>query len=307
MVSAVQENSAAQLDKRAALPFAKYLVTHGLTPATALFTVRQLIDERRDAGVKWRRAFALDAMSYDVFRNLVRRNEVAFATFFSNSTAHLQHYYWRNFRPEIFSLPSPPEDHTSLSDAMLQGYRNNDQLIGRFLADFPDDRLIFATALSQQPWDTTKCTYRPKDFDKLLRLIGIDMTGAEVAPLMAEEFLLSFSDESAADRAIAKLTECRVGDEPLFRMQDADGPRFKAGCAINKWSPDRTMLTLPDANQVPFDDYFYRIHSLRSGRHHPDGCFWVQSATPRRIDERYRLRRWLRPSSGSSASVRPHT
>jgi hypothetical protein len=289
VVSAVQENSADQLDKRAALPFAKYLVTHGLTPATARSTVRQLIDERRDPGVKWRRSFALDAMSYDVFRKLVRRHEVAFATFFSNSTAHLQHYYWRNFRPEIFSLPSPPEDHTSLSDAMLEGYRNNDHLIGRFLSDFPDDRLVFATALSQQPWDTTKCTYRPKDFDQLLRLIGIDMTSAEVAPLMAEEFLLSFPDGSAAERAIGQLSQCRVDGEPLFRMQEAEGPRFKAGCAINEWAPDRTMMTLPDGQQVPFDDYFYRIHSIRSGRHHPDGCFWVQSDTPRRVEERIPL------------------
>ncbi|MBB3605182.1 hypothetical protein FHT40_004866 [Mycolicibacterium sp. BK556] len=289
VVSAVQENSADQLDKRAALPFARYLATHGLTPATALSTVQQLLGERRDPGVKWRRSFALDAMSYDVFRNLVRRHNVAFATFFSNSTAHLQHYYWRNFRPEIFSLPSPPEDHSSLADAMLEGYRNNDQLIGRFLADFPDDRLVFATALSQQPWDTTKCTYRPKDFDQLLGLIGIDMTSAEVAPLMAEEFLLSFPDEAAAQRAIAQLTECRVSDQPLFRMQEAEGPRFKAGCAINEWSQGRTMMTLPDGRQAPFDEYFYRIHSLRSGRHHPDGCFWVQSPTPRRVDERIPL------------------
>lgn len=289
VVSAVQENSADQLDKRAALPFAAYLATHGLTPSTAVSTARQLLDERRDPGVKWRRSFALDAMSYDVFRNLVRRHNVAFATFFSNSTAHLQHYYWRNFRPEMFSLPSPAEDHTSLSDAMLEGYRNNDRLLGRFLADFPDDRLVFATALSQQPWDTTKCTYRPRDFDQLLGLVGVDMTSAEVAPLMAEEFLLSFADDTAADDAFARLTECRVGDQPLFRMQKAEGPRFKAGCAINEWAHGRTMVTLPDGRQLPFDEQFYRIHSLRSGRHHPDGCFWVQSPNPRRVDERIPL------------------
>ena len=289
VVSAVQENSAEQLDKRAALPFIGYLATHGLRPATARAVMQQLLDERRDPGVKWRRAFALDAMSYDVFRNLVRRHEVAFATFFSNSTAHLQHYYWRNFRPEAFSVPSPPEDHASLDDAILQGYRNQDRLVGRFLADFPDDRLVFVTALSQQPWDTTKCTYRPKDFDRLLELIGIDMTHAEVAPLMAEEFLLSFPDDASADRAMAAMADSHIGDEPLFRMQHADGPRFKAGCAINDWSPDRMMMTFPDGRQAPFDEYFYRIHSIRSGRHHPDGCFWVQSGTPRRVDERVPL------------------
>lgn len=289
VVSAVQENSAEQLDKRAAPPFMAFLATHGLTPTTVRSTVKQLIAERRDPGVKWRRPFILDAMAYDVFRNLVRSHEVAYATFFSNSTAHLQHYYWRNFRPESFSVPSPPEDHPSLRDAVLAGYRNHDHLIGRFLSDFNDDRLVFVTALSQQPWDTTKCTYRPKDFDRLLQLVGIDQDGAEVSPLMAEEFLLSFRDESAAEHARARLMESRIGDEPLFRMQDAEGPRFKAGCAVNEWSPDGVVVTLPNGQQVPFDELFYRIHSLRSGRHHTDGCFWVQSPTPRQVEERVPL------------------
>jgi hypothetical protein len=124
----------------------------------------------------------------------------------------------------------------------------------------------------------------------LLQLVGIDMAGAEVAPLMAEEFLLTFPDDSAAEIAMARLGEARIGDgEPLFRMQSAEGPRFKAGCAVNDWSPHRASATMPDGRQVPFDDLFYRIHSIRSGRHHPDGCFWVQSAAPRRVEERVPL------------------
>lgn len=289
VVSAVQENSANSLDKRAALPFLSYLATHGLAPATAVSAARQLIDERRDRGVKWRRSIVLDAISYDVFRNLVRRHEIAYATFFSNTTAHFQHYFWRNFRPESFSVPSPPEDHPSLAGAVLAGYRNHDRLIGRFLSDFPDDRLIFVTALSQEPWDTTKCMYRPKDFDRLLELVGIDAAGAAVAPVMAEEFLLSFLDEAAADDVIARLKDSRIGDEPLFRIQRSEAIRFTVGCAIYDWSPDQGMITLPDAKQVPFEELFVRIHTIRSGRHHPDGCFWVQSTTPRRVEEKIPL------------------
>ena len=148
--SAVQENSSDRLDKRAAIPFLTYLATHGLTSATVVAAVRQLLDERRDPGLKWRRSLVLDSMSYDLFRSLVRRHDVAYATFFSNSTAHFQHYFWRNFRPEGFSAPPPPEDHPSLSDAVLTGYRNYDRLIGRFLSDFPNERLVFTTALSAQ-------------------------------------------------------------------------------------------------------------------------------------------------------------
>jgi hypothetical protein len=229
-------------------------------------------------------------MSYDLFRNLMRRHDVAYATFFSNSTAHFQHYFWRNFRPESFSAPPPPEDHPSLTDAVLTGYRNYDRLLGRFLSDFPNERLVFATALSQEPWDTTWCTYRPQDFDRLLEVLGIDASRTAVEPVMADEFFLSFPDQAAADEAMQRLRDSRIGNEPLFRTQQNEPLRVKICCAVNEWSAERQAdVTLPGGKHERFDTLFYRIHSIRSGRHHPDGCFWVQSAAPRRVEEKIPL------------------
>ena len=289
VVSAVQENSAGKLDKRAAGPFLAYLAANGLTTATAVSAVRQLVQERRDPGVKWRRSVILDALSYDVFRNLVRRHEVAYATFFSNSTAHFQHYFWRNFRPESFSVPAPLEDHPSLSEAVLAGYRSHDRLIGRFLSDFPDDRLVLVTALSQQPWDTTKCTYRPRDFQQLLKAVGIDPAVATVEPIMAEGFCISFPDSMTRDDGVANLRRSAVGGEPLFDVQQTEALRVGVYCSVNDWHPERTMVTLADDSTIPFDELFYRIHTIRSGRHHPDGSFWVQSKSPRRVEEKVPL------------------
>ena len=288
--SAVQENSAERLDKRAAVPFLAYLATHGLTPATVVAAARQLIDERRDPGLKWRRSLVLDALSYDLFRSLMRRNDVAYATFFSNSTAHFQHYFWRNFRPEDFSAPPPAEDHASLSEAVLTGYKNYDRLLGRFLSDFPNERLVFATALSQEPWDTTWCTYRPHDFDRLLDVLGIDTPRAAIEPVMAEEFFMTFPDQSAADDGMKRLNEARIGDEPLFRIEQSEPLRVKLCCAVNDWyAAGHAVVTLPGGREERFDSLFYRIHSIRSGVHHPDGCFWVQSSAPCRVDEKMPL------------------
>lgn len=288
--SAVQENSADRLDKRAAVPFLAYLGTHGLTRRTAVAVARQLLDERRDPGLKWRRSLVLDSMSYDVFRHLMRRYDVAYATFFSNSTAHFQHYFWRNFRPEAFSVPPPPEDHPSLSDAVLIGYRNYDRLLGRFLRDFPNERLVFATALSQEPWDTTWCTYRPHDFGRLLDVVGIDKSRTTAEPVMADEFFLSFADQRAGDEALQRLNDSRIGGEPLFRIEQHEPLRVKLCCAVNDWyAAGDAVVTLPGGKEQRFDALFYRIHSLRSGVHHPDGCFWVQSSAPRRFDEKIPL------------------
>ena len=288
--SAVQENSAGRFDRRAALPFIIYVGKHGLTPATLVALVRQLVDERRDRAVKWRRSLILDSLSYDVFRNLMRRHDIAYATFFSNSTAHFQHYFWRNFRPELFSAPPPPEDHPSLSEAVLTGYRSYDRLLGRFLSDFPDERLVFATALSQEPWDTTKCTYRPRDFDQLLDSLGVDSSLVSVEPVMAEEFALSFSDQVTADETMRRIGECLIGGTPLFRSKQSDLLRVLIGCTVNDWhAAGDAEVTFPGGRRERFDSLFYRIHGIRSGRHHPDGCFWVTSANPRRVEEKVPL------------------
>jgi len=279
--SAVQENSTDRLDKRAAAAFVGYLATHGLTFNTAVTVARHLLDESRDRGLRWRRSLILDAIAYDVFRTLVRRHDVAYATFFSNSTAHLQHYFWRNFRPEGFSTPPPRDDHSSLADAILTGYRENDRLIGRLLSDFPEDRLIFVTALSQQAWDTTKCMHRPKNFDNLLQLLGIDTSRTAVEPVMAEEFYLAFADGAAADYAVERLSKSRIGAEPLFQLERKDALLVKVGCAVYNFLADDAIVELPDGTLVGFGELFYRIHGVRSGRHHPDGCFWVQSPNPR--------------------------
>lgn len=286
VVSAVQENSTAKLDKSSFVPFLRYLTTHGLTFGTAMSAARQLFQERRDGGLKWRRSINLDEISYDVFRNLVQRHDVAYATFFSNSTAHFQHYYWRNFRPECFEVPPPADDHISLTEAMLTGYRNHDRLLGRVLSDFADDRIILVTALSQEPWDTTKCTYRPLNVEALLTAMGVDLAETTVEPVMAEEFLLSFANKSTEQDALAQLSSCKIDEDPLFSVQETEPLRFKIGCVVNDWVVNDLIVGLPDGKKVPFRDLFVRIHGLRSGRHHPDGCFWVQSAKPRRMQDK---------------------
>ena len=131
---------------------------------------RQLVTERLNRGVKWRRAALFDQIQYDVFRTYAREHAVRFASFFSNSTAHYQHLYWRNMEPQRFADPPGASDDPSLRDAIRDGYRSMDRLIGKFVADFPGATLIFATALSQEPYTGPVIrNYRPISFAGVLR------------------------------------------------------------------------------------------------------------------------------------------
>jgi hypothetical protein len=98
-----------QLTRAEYAAFLRFMVTHGLSLSTVMAIAGQLASElRRRYG--WRRVAILDRIQWDVFRYYYRRVRPHFATFFLNSTAHLQHKFWRNMDPEPFKIrPSAGE------------------------------------------------------------------------------------------------------------------------------------------------------------------------------------------------------
>ena len=73
----------------------------------------------------------LDRLQFDLFRWHWRRARPAFSTFFLNSTAHFQHFYWRNLEPERFSVRPGADEQRAYADAVLFGYRQMDRLVAR--------------------------------------------------------------------------------------------------------------------------------------------------------------------------------
>jgi hypothetical protein len=156
-----------------------------------------------------------------------------------------------------------------------------DRLIGRMLRDYPDDVLVLCTALSQQPWvSTTKCTFRPRHFDTLLEFARVTVETA-VKPVMAEQFHVECLDEEAATLAEARLQELTLDEEPLMAVK-REGSSVFAGCRINDAAlVDRPVTRRSDGSRQRFGDLFYMIHTMRSGRHHPDGVLWLRTGRHR--------------------------
>jgi hypothetical protein len=287
----VQESSGDGAGSKAELlKFGLFLLRHGLTLGSVRMIVRQLWQERRDPGVKWRRASLLDHLQYDLFRALNRRFGVHFATFFCNSTAHYQHYYWRNMQPERFAVPPPATDHPSLRGAIVYGYQMMDRLLGRFLADYPNGTLMLCTALSQRPWvETTKCTYRPHHFEDLLEFAGVSPSLASVKPVMAEEFHLDCPTEDAASLTETRLVGLTVDGEPAMKVE-RNGKSLFAGCRlIDADVVERSITRSPDSATRRFGDLFHMVHTMRSGRHDTDGILWVRNGQHRVIGDRVPL------------------
>lgn len=270
--------------------FARFMLRNGLTAGTVAAIARQLLHERLNPGIRWQRACLLDRLLYDAFRSLNRRCNVRFATFFCNSTAHFQHYYWRNLEPKRFEVPVPAGDDPSLADAIPYGYRMMDGLVGRLLADYPDTVLALCTALSQQPWtDTTKCTFRPERFEDLLAFARVAPRSVQVKPVMAEEFYLECPTPAYAGVVEQRLAELTVGDEPLMKVQ-RNGLSLFTGCRLtDARALEQTVTRGSDGFSRPFRDLFHMVHTMRSGRHHPDGVLWVRNGRHRLIEEKVAL------------------
>lgn len=275
------------------LRFVRFMAGHGLSVRTVLDTLRQLGGEARARTGKWRRAAILDDLLWDVFRAEYRRIRPTLATFFLNSTAHYQHYYWRNHDPDPFEIKPAEDEPADHADAILFGYRTMDRIVGECLAlAAPDTSVVLCTALGQQPltrYDEAggRQLFKPRDIPALLAFAGVTAP-CRVAPVMAEEFRLFFDDEAAAVDAAARLEALQLAGEPVLRLRRT-GAELYAGCAAGSVAAvvgQPVTSRLGDAS-APFDRLFYPIEAgLKSGMHHREGLLWmkVPGVRPRRLE-----------------------
>lgn len=277
--------------------FGAFMVRHGLSAGSVLAALKQLAEERA-ANVKWRRAMILDRLQWDVFASLWKREKPDFATFFLNSTAHFQHFHWREFEPELFKVRSSDEDQKAFAETVSEGYRNMDRIVGQAMAlAGKSHNLVLLTALSQQPMlthedDGGRQIFRHRDIGGLLAFAGVE-PGWEYAPIMSQQFLLHFASEDAAAAAAAKIEGLRLSDgrQPMWARRT--GVTLDAGCMIEQIPAEETQVLSTASNAARgFFELFYPLEALRSGKHHPDGVFWVHGPgiAPQRLTDRVSLR-----------------
>lgn len=282
--------------------FLAFMVRHGLSLGTVKAIVQQLLSERTGDQC-WKRAVLLDKLQFDVFQSYYRTTRPHFSSFFSNSTAHFQHYYWREMEPHRFQVQPTGEKSAAHENAILFGYQEMDKLIDRFLAlADPDTIVIFATAISQQPCliyeeQGGKVMYRPRDFSRLMNLAEVTEPYT-IAPVMAEVFNIHLDNEDDAARVAAKLGTLYVGDSQAMLLHKW-GAVINAKCQLHYKLPMSTNLSRRDCPEVvPFFDIFYQHGDMKSGIHNPDGMLWI-----RMPEKRHRLHQGKVPLASLAPTI----
>lgn len=263
------------------LNFGRFMLANGLSLKTVTRTMRQLASELTNP-VSWKRAMILDRLQWDVFRKIYRNERPTLSTFFLNSTAHYQHYFWREMEPERFKSKSAPDVQARYGDAIRSGYQAMDEIIGECLdLAGTEATVILCTALSQQPMLTFEDTggkqiYKPHDQAALFRFAGVE-EDYDYNPVMAEQFHLDFGNEAAAIAAEAKIRALRLDDGTELMLARRDGNRIFSGCKLQiPPHADAKVLGAASNAALPFSQLFYPVEARRSGMHHPDGIFWVR-------------------------------
>lgn len=273
--------------------FVMFLVGHGLRPGTVAAILKQLVaDKVVDSKLAWKRPAVLDRILFDTFRHYQKRLRPDFATFFANSTAHLQHAYWRHMDPESFEIKPSDADMNTYGDAVLFGYKGMDRLIGEFMRLADDEvMLVFATALSQQPFlrdeqDGGTHFYRLKDPDVFLDMLDISYTST--APVMTNQYVVTFADDTAASKGKQRLASVTCDGQEIFDFGNSQENRLLFGNGLHRLIADDAPVEV-GGETVPrksYKDLFYRIPEIKSGRHHPDGALWFMTGRHCRHEEK---------------------
>ena len=263
--------------------FSAFLLTHGLSRKTATLICQQLMNERLSKDDRhWQRVALLDRLQFDVFRHYYRRARPDFATFFINSTAHLQHAYWREMDPEAFELKPTARNVEVYGDAVLFGYRAMDALLREFmsLAD-RDTILILCSALSQQPF-TKRDSGRWAAFLSVARSRRIPAhyrgPARDIEPVMTHQYVLRFANDQEAVAASAALQAVRLQGQQIFGIATPEDASLLFGCQISEEIRDDGELsgTGKNSNAPRFFSVLSAIDATKSGCRQPEGLLWIR-------------------------------
>ena len=271
--------------------FMSFMLRAGLSPRTIGDILRQLAGEI-ESGTRWRRASILDRLQWDAFRHYYRNLRPAFSTFFINSTAHYQHFYWRDLEPQKFALPPQADGADASSEegatqAVRFGYQRMDRIVQECLALAGDDTtVVLCTALSGQPLlkyeaDGGKQIIRVTEVERLLAYLGV-VSAHTYAPVMSEEFHLTFNNATDARDAEARLASLLTDSGAPVMAVRRQGADLLCGVKLLGMPPARSLVSSRFSNRREnFADLFYAAQGPKSGMHHPDGALWIRTPARR--------------------------
>lgn len=261
--------------------FVTFLLAHGLKMSTISSAIKQLTQEKvGDKDLHWRRAILLDKLMWDVFESAYKKRRPDFATYFANSTAFIQHRYWRHMEPEAYEVKPSDAHMKSYGDAVEDSYREMDKIVGRAMKLVGENgRIIFSTALSQEANTRYehiggKFVHRPRNFEKLFEWLGAPAPNS-FEPVMTHQAWATYDSAEEAEAADRAMNNIQSNGKSIMEWKREENRVFFCSGLISEVEPDFEVRHGETGETVLFDDLFMPIGQVNNSQHNRHGCFWM--------------------------------
>lgn len=161
---------------------------------------------------KWFKALTLDLVIHNLHLWAFKKKKPDVSFVFLNAGAHIQHHYMLNSIGSELSNPDwyVPANCDPVFD-MLQVY---DKIIGDYLSMTQSGhKVVFATGLSQIPYEAETFYYRLKFHEEFLSLVGISFE--KLNPRMTRDFEIFFASHEQKLKAKSILSSIVVAQTGL--------------------------------------------------------------------------------------------
>lgn len=166
----------------------------------------------------WNAAMFLDLLLTDIFVYETKRTHVDFASLFLNSAAHIQHHYMFSSAAYQGEQKNPPWYAPEDADPLFDVYRLYDRIVAQLQNNFPQTRLMIATALHQEPHPEITFYWRLRTHEDFLRRLNVPFVRVESR--MSRDFVVYCSNESDAASA-AGILQAAISEDDI-KLFDVD-------------------------------------------------------------------------------------
>ena len=258
---AVNDNASSRIDKSNILFLGIALIRYVRLKRYPRFASLLLKSFRK----RWCRALFLDALLNELHTALFNTKQPSFSTLFLNAGAHIQHHYM--LRSQFLSASKGEHalgDEVAKADPLVDLFQVYDGIIGDILS-IRNVEVIFATGLSQVPYDREKYYWRLKNHSQFLK--ALDLKFIRVLPRMTRDFLIEFEDLEDLIKCKDALKVLKGPDqqEPLFGELQANGLELFATLTYGQ-KITRDMTITSSNGEIRISDYLVFV-AIKNGMH----------------------------------------
>jgi hypothetical protein len=216
----------------------------------------------------WAKAQFLDELLADLTLSLIKRTKPDFTSLFLNAGAHIQHHYMFNSAVYHGDEANPHWLIKPEHDPICEVYSQYDDIVGKFLKNFHNHRMIIATGLHQDPFPYLKYYWRLLNHGHFLSLMGIDFVAVE--PRMSRDFLVICGSSTKAAQAEKKLSRIVVNDNmPIFEVDNRGDNLF----VMLTYPHEITAKTTARLDNLIIDNFLNHVVfvAIKNGEHNGEG------------------------------------